>query len=173
MSAPCKLVCMLQFSLIMTHSNHDYPFPFLAGVLSDNFFVRLTNDIGDYVRLGLILGVGMAFIKRTETNCMRDCWRTTFEVLAHWRESSPHQSDHDAMVDELIAAFTTLDMNDLAGMVRAGKCVCEDKMWDCFECINKSVIRPGNMDIAVNNNRLVATVILPVTTYISVCIIIG
>ena len=124
MSALCKLVCILQFSLIMTCSNHAYPFPFFAGVLSDTFFVKLTNNIRDYVRLGLLLGVGMPFIKRTESNCMRDCWRTTFEVLAQWRQTSPHQSDHDAMVADLIDVFTTLDMNDLAGMVRAGKCVC-------------------------------------------------
>ena len=107
----------------MTYSNHAYHFPFLAGVLTDKFLVKLTNNIGDYVRLGLILGLGMPFIKQTESTCMRDCWRTTFEVLAHWRASSRHQPDHDAMVEELIDAFTTLELNDLAGMVRTGKCV--------------------------------------------------
>ena len=117
-------VCILQFSHITTYSNHDYPFPFLAGVLSDRFIVKLANSLGAvYLQLGMLLGVSMAFVKRMESDWVHDSLRVTIEVLNRWRETSPHRSDHDARTTDLVTALTSLDLTDVAEMVIDGKCV--------------------------------------------------
>ena len=108
----------------MTYSNHDYLFPFLAGVLSSPFIVTLAKNLGAvYLELGMLLGVSTAFIKRIESDYAHNSLRVNIEVLNRWRESSPHQSDHDAMTTDLVTALTSLGLSDVAEMVTAGKCV--------------------------------------------------
>ena len=52
---------------LRNYSNHNYHLPFLAGVLSDKFLVKLANST--------------SFIKRMESDWVHDSLRVTIELL--------------------------------------------------------------------------------------------
>ena len=92
----------------ITYSNHNYRPPFLTGVPSDKFLVKLTNST--------------SFMKRMESDWVHDSLRVTTERLNRWREPSPHWSHHDAMSQMLILALTLKVTLSLLEAIRTGQC---------------------------------------------------
>ena len=83
---------------------------FLPGVISDTFFVKVTNSVrSTYFQLGIRLGVSKPFLERLEVDFQGKCWRITFEMLCKWWERSPCQTSIDNMVEELTVASCSID----------------------------------------------------------------
>ena len=108
----------------LTSCDYNHCVAFLPGVLSDSFIGKVTDSIGNvYFRVGLILGVTVAFMQRMEMDFVKDSWRVAFHVLCKWRDTSPNRKNVEAMVKELTTALRSVELNDVAEMVKDGKCV--------------------------------------------------
>lgn len=96
--------------------------PFLLG-LSDAFIGKVADRISKYFKLGIELGVDKVFLDRLEDEFPKDNWRATLEMLCKWRDISPHRNKVNAMVNELITALRKVELNNVADIVKDGKCV--------------------------------------------------
>ena len=96
---------------------------FSKGFITNAFLTKVANNLGNtYYQLGMLLSVAAPLIQRLENDYLRNTWRITYEMLVNWRETSVNRSNAVFMAEDLIAALTELNLNDVAEIVRHGEC---------------------------------------------------
>lgn len=94
---------------------------FLEVVINDLFLQVAKMLGGEYLFLGLTLGLSQNAIKEIEKD-NKKCRDVILEVLNKWRESSEECSTAYNIMEKLISVMKSLERNDIAAMIRVGEC---------------------------------------------------